>query len=107
MNEITASTSEFYKENAESVDKAGGFIIIDGQEVASTLQCAHCGVHWIAIKGSGKVRGYCYSCRKVTCGAEKCHVCIPYEALIEFEEGTMNHYSDDILRKIHTFGTVY
>lgn len=56
-----------------------GAIISDGRQIASTLQCCHCGRHFVSRKGSGVVRGFCLSCGHVTCGASKCDICIPFE----------------------------
>lgn len=62
--------------NPQYESKASGSIIIDGKEVASTLQCAHCGAHWVPIRGSKRRRGFCTICKKTTCGALPCDVCI-------------------------------
>lgn len=71
-----------------SVNKPSGAIILDGQHVADTLQCKHCGKHWIPIKGSGIVRGWCTHCNGVTCGAPDCMKCVPFEQrLDEVEKG--------------------
>jgi len=72
--------------NAQFERKPNGYIIIDGQEVAHTLQCCHCGIHFISIRGSGKIRGKCMRCSGVTCGAVPCDVCVPFEAKLEYEE---------------------
>jgi hypothetical protein len=66
---------------------ASGFILMDGKEVAHTLQCCHGGEHFVSIKGSGKRRGYCLNCQKVTCGAEACDPCVPWESRMSIEEG--------------------
>lgn len=69
--------------------KASGYIIIDGKETAETRQCPHCNGHFISVKGSGKIRGFCTLCGKVTCGNFKCGRCIPFEKkLEEYEKGT-------------------
>ena len=49
-----------------------GVIVIDGQEVASTLQCPHCGQHFVSSKGSGATRSFCMVCKGVTCGGQDC-----------------------------------
>lgn len=65
-----------------------GYIIIDGQEVASTKQCPHCQMHFVSVKGSGKIRGFCTKCMAVTCGKIACNICVPFEKkLEEFEKG--------------------
>ena len=66
--------------------KPNGYIIIDGQEVAHTLQCCHCGIHFVSIRGSGKIRGKCFACNGITCGKQECDVCVPFEAKLEYEE---------------------
>lgn len=70
------------KFEVESVKNPGGGIMIDGQHVADTLQCCHCGRHWVPIKGSGRVRGWCTRCHHVTCGNSECMECVPYEQKI-------------------------
>jgi len=62
---------------------AHGAILSDGKEVAHTLQCPHCGGHFISKKGSGKLRTFCLKCMAVTCGAHRCHACIPFEMQLE------------------------
>lgn len=52
-----------------------------------TLQCVHCGMHWVRQPGSGIKRGFCLKCMGVTCGKEACDECVPYEARIELMEG--------------------
>lgn len=71
-----------------AVRKPSGAILIDGQHVADTLRCCHCGHHWIPVKGSGHVRGWCTHCNAPTCGSEECMTCQPFEKqLTEFEKG--------------------
>ena len=50
-------------------------------EVA-TLQCVHCGGHWIPTPGSGRVRGFCQNCYGFVCGLG-CQACVPTELLLE------------------------
>ncbi len=59
-----------------------GTILIDGVEVAHTLQCCHCGCHFVSRKGSGMLRGFCMRCHKITCGAVQCDTCIPVEEFL-------------------------
>lgn len=70
-----------------AVKKPGGHVIIDGQEVAQTLQCGHCHAQWIVVRGSGRRRGFCMGCNKPTCGNQACMACIPREAKLEFQDG--------------------
>jgi hypothetical protein len=63
--------------DAEHVAKPDGVIFVNGQEVASTLMCCHCGTHYIPRKGSGIRRGFCLKCMQVTCGNPLCVECKP------------------------------
>lgn len=69
-----------------------GFIQITSPDAPTvereTLRCVHCGMHWVYEPGSGRQRGWCTRCDGVTCGAERCSGCIPYEAQIEILEGS-------------------
>lgn len=68
--------------------KAKGYFVVDGVEMAATLQCCHCGGHFISIRGSKKVRGYCMSCCSITCGKKECDPCVPFQKKIDlFEKG--------------------
>ena len=70
-------------DSATSVRKPSGHILMDGQEIAQTIQCCHCGGHFVSIKGSGKVRGFCMCCHKITCGDPKCNPCVPFEKKLD------------------------
>lgn len=59
--------------------RSSGGIIVDGVHVADTIQCVHCGMHWIPVKGSKKVRGYCSKCKGSHCGGIKCWECNPFK----------------------------
>lgn len=75
-------------DNAVFERKPSGHILVDNVEVASTKQCCHCGKHFVSIKGSGKIRGFCMCCHKITCGNVECDPCIPFEQkLEEYESG--------------------
>ena len=50
--------------------------------ICGTLQCVHCGAHWIPSPGSGLVRGYCGKCHGPICGAN-CVECVPKEQQLE------------------------
>ena len=67
--------------------REAGAILVDGVQVASTLQCCHCGGHFQVVKGSGRERGFCLKCGSVTCGSPECDYCIPAEARLEIMEG--------------------
>lgn len=48
-----------------------------------TCQCCHCGAHFGVVKGSGKKRGFCLRCQRVTCGRPQCDPCVPFMKRIE------------------------
>lgn len=49
---------------------------------AKTLQCVHCGGHWIPRPGSGILRGFCMNCSGPICGPG-CAKCVPTEQYLE------------------------
>ena len=63
--------------------KPKGAIVVDGREVAETMQCVHCGGHYVRVPGSGTRRGFCTLCHGVTCGAAGCDACVPFEKRLE------------------------
>ena len=52
------------------------------------FNCCHCNRIIIVRHGSGKKRGFCYSCFDVHCGSEQCWNCRPFEAWLEAMEAT-------------------
>lgn len=75
---------------AESVRKPSGYIIIEGNVVADTVQCRHCGGHYIPIKGSGIKRGWCTHCGGPLCGKDGCFECIDFrKKMDEYEKGLL------------------
>jgi len=90
-------------QGAQFEKRPAGAIILDGQEVAHTLQCCHCYRHFISQKGSGKIRGYCMRHRAITCGSPGCNECIPAEAKLEFYEGAPIHGARIIERLLSKF----
>lgn len=66
-----------------------GLIFVNGKEVAATLQCPHCGAHFISRRGSGHRRTWCFSCHAVTCGHPACDPCRPFVAALERSQGRM------------------
>lgn len=73
-----------------------GYIAIsyeDGHVVErDTLQCVHCGAHFIVEPGSGRRRGFCLKCGGPTCGRPGCDSCTPFEKKLEaLEEGARCH----------------
>lgn len=66
-----------------------GAIIINtgrGEVQRSTHQCAHCGNHFVSVKGSGIQRGYCMLCHRVTCGTKKCLDHFPFQKKLDLIE---------------------
>ncbi|MBA2706338.1 MAG: hypothetical protein H0U59_00855 [Gemmatimonadaceae bacterium] len=58
---------------------------------ADTLQCAHCGMHWMVDPGSGKERGWCGRCSAALCGKKRCFArCIPMEMELEMLESRLS-----------------
>jgi hypothetical protein len=55
----------------------------EAEKVVDTVQCVHCGRHWLWEPGSGKQRGFCLGCNGITCGSKKCDVCVPMEQQLE------------------------
>jgi hypothetical protein len=68
-----------------SVRRPSGAILLDGQHVADTVHCVHCGGHFIMQKGSGIERGWCHNCNGMVCG-RKCATCMPLEKMIDMAE---------------------
>lgn len=72
--------------------EAGVIITFDpGKDAAEceqmTVQCVHCGGHYVPEHGSRKIRGYCMNCGGYVCGPG-CEKCVPVEQLLEnYEKG--------------------
>jgi hypothetical protein len=49
---------------------------------AATIQCVHCGRHWVARPGSGRIRGFCLRCHGPICGPG-CAECVPIEQQLD------------------------
>lgn len=60
-------------------DAPGGIIC------GETLQCCHCGGHWMIQPGSGRIRGFCMRCNGPVCGPG-CAECVPMERQLELAE---------------------
>lgn len=71
---------------------SGHILVDDGHGevvVADTKHCVHCGAHWISVKDSGRIIGWCYGCDGYICGA-KCAEHYPMEKKLEdFEAGRL------------------
>lgn len=72
--------------NVKHEMKAHGAWMVDGIEVASTLQCPHCDAHFVSLRDSRVERLWCSHCSAVTCGKPECNVCIPYMRKLEILE---------------------
>lgn len=55
-------------------------------EEKDTLQCVHCGMHWIVEPGSGIQRGWCMNCNGPHCGSQECCNCVPLEKMMDIIE---------------------
>jgi len=77
-----------YYENAAWVRKPSGSIVVDGREVASTLQCRHCGAHFIYRKTD---RYVCVNCGGDICGQRQCvEHCMAIEKKLDlYEKGKL------------------
>lgn len=73
---------EEYRESALPRQEAGA-ILANGVQVASTLQCRHCGGHFMVKRGSGIQRGWCQRCGGPTCGGPACENCLPFEKWLD------------------------
>ncbi len=92
----TKETQPGIEKDAELLrtDRKAGHILIDGIEVAMTLQCCHCGSHWVHYRshlvinsnGPKRTRGFCTKCMQVTCGRKECDPCIPFEQKLDMYE---------------------
>lgn len=57
-----------------------------------TIQCVHCGGHWVAQPGSGRIRGFCQNCMGPVCGPG-CAECIPTDLyLTNLEKGRPDNF---------------
>lgn len=73
-------------QDAQFLRRPSGAILIDGVERFHTVRCCHHGGHFVMVRGSGTIRGYCTRCQAITCGARACDVCVPFERQLEIEE---------------------
>jgi hypothetical protein len=61
--------------DAKAEARSDGLIFYNGKEVAATLQCPHCGGHFVSRRGSGKRRTFCTYHMKIACGRLECDAC--------------------------------
>lgn len=70
--------------------RPAGQIVISGPDGVTefdTLQCVHCGCHWIIKPGSGRLRGFCMNCAGPICGLQGCmQRCYPFEKQLDDAE---------------------
>lgn len=76
--------------------EAGVVIVsdVDSDKViqSPTMQCVHCGRHWVVQPGSGRKRGTCLRCNGPICGP-CCAVCVPTEQRLKnLAEGRPEDY---------------
>lgn len=87
---IKPGEPDFYA-SAKFERRAHGAILADGKEVGHTLQCPHCGGHFVSRTGSGARRTFCTPCSAVTCGNPACDACLPHEKRMELIESFARH----------------
>jgi len=70
---------------AKAHRKASGCITIDGQEAADTIQCEHCGLHFVWTVELLKRGVWCRNCG-LTCGRPECLECVHWRKKFEQAE---------------------
>lgn len=63
-----------------------GHIIVTNESgfwEADIRTCCHCGLPWIVVPGSGRIRGRCYLCGADHCGAPRCWEHSPIEKRLD------------------------
>ena len=80
---------DFYANAANPGRKSHGVVLIDGKEMAATLQCRHCAGHFVHRKWRGDY--ICLKCGGVVCGRKACvEQCYPFEKQLEdYETGKL------------------
>lgn len=74
----------------QAAKKPSGYIVVDGNVVAETVKCVHCGHNFVPIKGSGITRGWCTNCNGALCGCKECFECKDFrKKLDEYEKGRL------------------
>lgn len=71
--------------DAQAVRRPSGQILIGTDVVADTVQCVHCNAHFVMVKGSGRIRGFCRNCMGMICGPS-CATCVPFERRLDEAE---------------------
>ena len=80
--------AEYRDARLERMGREAGAFVVDGIQIASTLQCCHCGGHFVSFRGSGARRVHCGRCNAITCGNPACDACVPFEKWLETVEKT-------------------
>ena len=78
---------ENFYADATATHRRHGSIVVDGKEVASTLQCRHCNAHFVNRRNRGD--WICLKCGGVVCGRRSCVIeCTPFsKRLDDYESG--------------------
>jgi hypothetical protein len=62
------------------------------------MQCVHCGAHWVVEHYSGRVRGWCTTCKGPTCGKKLCcKFCYPTEKQMDDLNAGKFRYGEGVL----------
>ena len=72
---VSKNPPGFYELREKETDKLLG----EGE----VRQCCHCRGTWMFRKGSGRRRGYCYLCQRITCGKPICDMCYTQEQRLD------------------------
>ena len=67
-----------------------------GEVHQTTLQCSHCGGHWLYQKGSGIRRGWCPVCEQATCGHADCDTHAPHQARLDLTDALNRNDAGDV-----------
>lgn len=69
--------------NVKYERKGHGVWLVDGIEVAETLQCPHCPMHFPSLRDPLPTQMLCFKCMALTCGKPECVTCSPYVRQLE------------------------
>lgn len=86
MDPLLHRTLHQYNRATHDARNYSGTILLDGVEVAQTLQCRHCNAHFLNLKIPGKERGWCMNCNGPVCPNAACDACRPFELWLESVE---------------------
>lgn len=80
----------FHRHSARRADGYACLTTAEGVKERDTQQCCHCSGHFNVVPGSGKVRGWCTLCNRVTCGQPACNEHFPFEKRMDlYEKGRL------------------